>query len=128
MTIKKGILGLLYLIELGMVLIMTQTQHFYNNHLNFMRSVLYRSHQIEAHHVWLIYLLAVLVLIGGIVFIWKQRHNPHAWLAGVVSVSYGVMTWAFSRATWPSYYVLLGELLVIVLLQFVQVALSWQRQ
>ncbi|MDO4679968.1 MAG: hypothetical protein Q4A55_01655 [Aerococcus sp.] len=123
MTIKKGVQGFLYVVEVVLLYLMTQTPHFYGNHLNFMRSVLYRSHLIEENYLWIIQLLPpiLLVIVGRL--LWRKR-TLHGWLALILSISYAGLTWGFSRSVIPSYFVILLLLLVVVILQIVQVLMS----
>lgn len=123
MTIRKSIQGALYLVECLLLYISTQVPHFYANHLNFMRSVLYRSHQIEAHYLPLIQGLPLVFLVLAGISLWRGR-NVHRYLFGIGAVGYALMTWLVSRPMLASYYVILGLLLVVVILQLIQVALD----
>lgn len=105
---NQVIIASLRCLQVLAIFLMTQVRPFYANHLNFMRSVLYRSRQAEAYHGFWTWVLPSLCLIVVVMLLlrYKER-SAYGALVLTLAFSFYSLFWGFDRLdTYYLYYLL----------------------
>lgn len=89
--------------------LMTQVSGFYANHLNFMRSVLYRSRKAELYHDFWTWILPSLCLIVAVILLLRyKRRSAYGALVLTLAFTFYSLFWTFDQLeTYYLYYLLL---------------------
>lgn len=122
---KKALIS--YVIEGLLVFVLYRMQHFYANHLGFMRSILHRSRKFDLAYGHWVLPFACSLLFVIIIYLYRKKQKQALVIADYIllleAFLYLALSQVFSYPHIPLYYVYLIGGFVIIAIQWL---LAWK--